>query len=259
MSMTDGGWPSAEARLMRRPSPSRLILRPSFIVYSSTKVRVVRFDDAIFSSDGMSISTLKCPELETMAPFFMTSKCSFARTFLLPVTVQKTSPIRAASGMDMTRKPSMTASRALVGSTSVMMTSARATGETASAPAVSGDHEFRSGEQEVGGADDAVDGGLSGSIAVVEQVLGVGIVDGDDRILEHAFFCHGAQADHAGGGFFGAANNVDGSILALGVENGDEIGAVIHSDVRLVIESSHDVAVVGIVVFALDGEHGDAV
>src|SRR5205085_8688594 len=64
ISITDGGWPSAEARLIRRPSPKRLILRPSFNEYSSTKLLVVRFEEDIFSSAGMSISTLKWPELE---------------------------------------------------------------------------------------------------------------------------------------------------------------------------------------------------
>ena len=131
---------------MRRPSPSRLILRPSFSEYSSTKVRVVRLEDDIFSSAGMSISTLKWPELEMMAPSFIRSKWSLVRTLLLPVTVQKTSPSLAASVMDMTRKPSMTASSAFVGSTSVTMTSAPAPrardGEAASAPAVAGDDEL---------------------------------------------------------------------------------------------------------------------
>ena len=50
----------------------------------------------------MSISTLKCPELETMAPSFIASKCSLRMTFLLPVTVTKTSPIRAASPIGIT-------------------------------------------------------------------------------------------------------------------------------------------------------------
>ena len=45
-------------------------------------------------------------------------------TDLLPVTVMKTSPILAASLMGITRKPSMTASMALVGSISVTITSA---------------------------------------------------------------------------------------------------------------------------------------
>src|SRR6266566_1567653 len=49
-----------------------------------------RLVDDILSSAGMSISTLKCPEFEMIAPSFITSKWSLVSTFLLPVTVQKT-------------------------------------------------------------------------------------------------------------------------------------------------------------------------
>src|SRR5271168_1657833 len=172
MSITDAGCPSAAARLIRRPSPSRLILRPSFNEYSSTKVRVVRFEDDIFSSAGISISTLKWPEFEMMAPSFIRSKCSLVSTLLFPVTVQNTSPSLAASVIDITRKPSITASSAFVGSTSVTITSAPA-------PAVASHHELRTRQQEIGGADDAVDGRLSRAVAVVEQMLGVGVVHRD--------------------------------------------------------------------------------
>ena len=72
----------------------------------------------------MSISTLKWPVLEMMAPSFMASKCSPRSTWMSPVTVTKRSPILAASAMGMTRKPSMTASSARSGSTSITMTSA---------------------------------------------------------------------------------------------------------------------------------------
>ena len=77
------GWPSAAARLIRRPSPRRLILRPSFSEYSSTKLRVVRFDDDMFSSAGMSISTLKCPELEMIAPSFISVEMLFGQHALV--------------------------------------------------------------------------------------------------------------------------------------------------------------------------------
>src|SRR5262249_33853442 len=75
--------------------------------------------------------------------------------------------------------------------------------QTASAPAVASDHELGAGKQEVGGANNTVDRGLAGAVAIVKQVLGFGVVDGDDRILQHAFLCHRAQADDAGGGLFG--------------------------------------------------------
>jgi hypothetical protein len=51
-------------------------------------------------------------------------------------------------------------------------------GQPAAAPAVADDHEHLAGEQDVGGAEDAVEGRLAGAVAVVEQVLGGGVVDG---------------------------------------------------------------------------------
>ncbi len=85
---------------------------------------------------------------------------------------------------------------------------ARTRGETASAPAVTGDDEALACQQDVGGADDAVHGGLPRAVAVVEEMLGHGIVDGDDGELKHLVGCHGAQADDACGGLFGAADDV---------------------------------------------------
>ena len=90
-------------------------------------------------------------------------------------------------------------------------------------------------------------------------MLGVGVVDGDDGELEHAFLGHRAQADDAGRRFFGAADHAFESVGALGVQKADQIGAVVHGDLRLVIDGGEDVVVVGIVVLTLDGEHGNVV
>jgi hypothetical protein len=124
MSITFAGCPSAAARLISRPSPRTWIARPSRRRYSSTYGRTVRTDFAIFASAGMSISTLKWPELHTIAPSFIRSKCSLRTTFRFPVTVQKKSPTFAASIIGVTSKPSIIASSAGRGSTSVTTTRA---------------------------------------------------------------------------------------------------------------------------------------
>src|SRR5208283_375967 len=133
--------------------------------------------------------------------------------------------------------------------------SARAARQSASTPAVAGDNKLGAREQEVGSADDTVDGGLTRAVAVVKQVLGIGVVDGDDGVTQHALLRHGAQADDAGGGFFGAADDAIQNVRALGERGGDQIGAVIHGDVRLVVKRRQDVRVVGIIVLALDGKN----
>ena len=61
-------------------------------------------------------------EFATTAPSFMAWKCSTRMTWMSPVRVQKRSPSGAASAMGITRKPSMAASSALTGSTSVTIT-----------------------------------------------------------------------------------------------------------------------------------------
>ena len=72
----------------------------------------------------MSISTLKWPVLQRIAPSFISSKCSRAITCLSPVAVQKMSPTSAASAIGITSKPSISASSARIGSTSVTITCA---------------------------------------------------------------------------------------------------------------------------------------
>ena len=86
-------------------------------------------------------------------------------------------------------------------------------------------------------------------------MLGIGIVDRDDWIAQHAFLRHGAQANHARGCFFRAADNSIEGVGALGQRGCNQISAVIHGDVGLAIEAGEDMGVIGFVVFALDGEH----
>ena len=83
-------------------------------------------------------------------------------------------------------------------------------------------------------------------------MLGVGVIHGDDGIFQHAFLRHGVQADYAGGGLFGAADHAFERVGALGVEDGDEVGAIVHGDVRLVIDGGEDVVVISVVVLTLD-------
>src|SRR5258708_4203927 len=71
-------------------------------------------------------------------------------------------------------------------------------GGAASAPAVTGNHYLQASEQHVGGANNSVNGGLAGAVAIVEEMFGHRIVHCDDRIFERAVLGHGAKANHAG-------------------------------------------------------------
>src|SRR5205085_2612815 len=65
------------------------------------------------------------------------------------------------------------------------------------------------------------------------------------------------ETNHSGGGFFGAGDDVADEIGAFGEQHGDEICAIIHGHLRLVIEGGAQMRVVGIVVFAFDGVSGN--
>ena len=116
-----------------------------------------------------------------------------------------------------------------------------------------------SGEQHVRRADDAVDRRLAGAVAVVEQVLRLRLVDGDDREAERAVALQRLQPDDAGRRLLGAADDVAELLAPVRVEHADHVGAVVHRDLRLVVDRGLDVLVVRVVVLALDREDGDVV
>src|SRR6185503_7020766 len=93
----------------------------------------------------------------------------------------------------------------------------------APAPAVAGDHEAGAADQPVRRADDPIDCALPGPIAVVEQVLGVGVVDGYHRELQYFLFGHAAESNDAGGGLLCTADHVFEQIFTLGVDQRHDI------------------------------------
>ena len=175
----------------------------------------------------------------------------------------KTSPTAAESAAFMTRKPSIAASRPRIGSTShdddVGAHAVRPRRDAAPDPAVATDDHGLAGEQDVRGAQDAVDRALTGAVAVVEQVLGERLVHGHHRVAQLAGVGHGAKPDDAGRGLLRPADHLVEQLGAIRVQLVHEIGAVVHGDMRTMVEGRADVRVVGVAVLALDGVHGDAV
>ena len=87
--------------------------------------------------------------------------------------------------------------------------------------------------QQIRRANHAINRGLSGAVAVVEEMLGLRIIYGNDRILQRAILGHGAQADHAGRGLFGAADDVGDQVLVLGEQQRHQVRAIVHRDCGL--------------------------
>src|SRR5882762_4778731 len=132
-------------------------------------------------------------------------------------------------------------------------------GHTAATPAVPGNDNFETSEKHVGSANYAVNRGLPCAVAIVEEVFGHRIIHGDDRILQRAVLGHGAKADYAGGGFFGSGDHVRDEVGALGQKHGDEVRAIIHGELRFVLERCAQMRIVGVVILTLDGESRNVV
>ena len=98
-----------------------------------------------------------------------------------------------------------------------------------------------------------------GAVAVVEQVLGQRLVDRDDRKPELPLALERFQPDDSGGRLLRSCDDIAELLAAGGVKNADHVGAVVHRQVRAVVDRRLDVAVVGVVVLSLDRERGDSV
>ena len=149
------------------------------------------------------------------------------------------------------------AQRIDLGDDHVRAHAARAGRDAATDPAVAGDDEALAGEQDVRRADDAVDRRLARAVAVVEQVLRVRLVDGDDREAERAVRLERLEPDDAGRRLLGAGDDVAELLAPVRVQDADHVGAVVHRQVRLVVDGRLDVRVVRVVVLALDREDAD--
>ena len=116
--------------------------------------------------------------------------------------------------------------------------------QATAAEAVTAHHEGASRKQAIGRAHDAVERGLARAVAIIEEVLGVGVVDVERGVLERAGCGHGCQADDTGRRLLGAADDVLEGVLAIAVDAIAEVGTVVHRDLRLGIDDGVEVLVV---------------
>ena len=124
---------------------------------------------------------------------------------------------------------------ARTGSTSVTMTlapSPRAHGHALAAPAVPGHDHLLARDDQVRRAVDAVEHGLARAVAVVEQVLAVGVVDGDHREGQPPLALERAQAQHAGGRLLAAAQDAGAERGAARKQRVQQVAPVVDDDVR---------------------------
>ncbi len=118
-----------------------------------------------------------------------------------------------------------------------------ALGDPPARPAVAQHDDGAPGQQQVRGAQDAVQRGLAGAVTVVEGALGTGLVDGHDRAGQAVLGGQCPQAHETRGGLLGGAQDLAG-VLA-GMQAADQLGAVVERQVRAGGHQRVDVRPVG--------------
>ena len=110
------------------------------------------------------------------------------------------------------------------------------------APAVACDHDGLACDDEVGCAVDAVPDTLTGAVAVVKEMLAVGIVDEHHREEELLLGVEGDEAVYACGGLLAAAYDVRNELGELAVDAGNQVASIVDDDVRLMFETHFDMS-----------------
>src|SRR5215213_10599889 len=78
----------------------------------------------------------------------------------------------------------------------------RAQGHALAAPSITDNDERATGEQNLRSANDAVESRLPRTVTVIEEVLGLGVVDSDGREGQHACDFHCLETLNSGGCLF---------------------------------------------------------
>ena len=95
--------------------------------------------------------------------------------------------------------------------------------------------------------------------SIVEEVLRVGVVDGDHGEAQRAVTLERLQADHARGRLLRTRDDVRELFATSAMENTDHVGPIVHRQLRLVVDGRLDMRVVRVVVLAFDREDGNVV
>ena len=130
-----------------------------------------------------------------------------------------------------------------------------AQGHALAAPAIAAHDDVLTGHDEVRRAHDAVPHRLTRTVAVIEQVLAVGVIDHDHRETQRSGTVHDPQAVDAGRRLLTAADDLRNKIRELRVHQVHKIAAVVNDDVRPDGEHAAQVRLVFFVRAAVDRVH----
>ena len=117
-------------------------------------------------------------------------------------------------------------------------------GDPLAHPAIPGNHDLPAGDQDVGRPQDPVERGLARPIAVVEEMLGLGLVDCDHWELEGPIGGHCLESDHPCGGLFSPGQDLGELRRSFLVEQPNQVAAVVHRDLGMRVRDRVEVRIV---------------
>ena len=112
--------------------------------------------------------------------------------------------------------------------------------------------------EDVGGAQDTVERGLPRAVVVIEEVLGLVVVDGDHGDLQRPVAHHRMETEDARRRLLAPADEAGEEFGVLGMEERDEVAAVVDGDVRLELYDLLQVRIVLVMRLAFPREDLDA-
>ena len=131
----------------------------------------------------------------------------------------------------------------------------RTQGNALAAPAIAAHDHVLTGDDEIRRAHDAVPHGLARAVAVIEQVLAVGVIDHNHREAQRPGAVHDAQAVDARRRLLAAADDLRDEIRELRVHQVHKIAAVVNDDVRPNGEHAAQMRLIRLVRAAIDRVH----
>ena len=111
----------------------------------------------------------------------------------------------------------------------------------------------------IGGPGDAINCALPCSISVVKEMLGLSIVYGNNGVNQFTGPGHVPQSDDTGGCFLGATDDISGQFYVVPMKGGNQVRAIVHGNLRLMLQGGDDMFVVSLIILSFDGVDRNAI
>ena len=127
--------------------------------------------------------------------------------------------------------------------------------DTFAAPTVSCHNHIFSGNYQVGGSIDSVPDRLSRAVAVVKEMLAIGVVHQHHREHEFSGTIHGLKPKDTSRGLFTSSNDIRNKIRIILMDHRDEISAIIDNNIWLCLDDFANAILIFLRSGSMDGEN----